>query len=128
MTHIRFHRDTKGRITAFEAQGHSGAAPHGEDVVCAALSALLQAAAFSLEFYDDRVSSQIAPGHLLCTIPEGVSHSEEIHTVLLHTLLAIMNIALLQPQYVTLVIGELPQWQQLWQGDQVLTVLRQVFL
>lgn len=35
---------TDGYISALRVQGHSGTAPHGEDIVCAAVSALAQTA------------------------------------------------------------------------------------
>ena len=37
MTTIRFYRD-KDRLSGFVCQGHSGYAPAGEDIVCAAVS------------------------------------------------------------------------------------------
>ena len=41
MTTVTFHMEGS-RVTGFEARGHSGYAPAGEDIVCAAVSALTQ--------------------------------------------------------------------------------------
>ena len=44
MVRIEVYTDTAGRIHGFAAKGHSGFAPHGQDIVCAAVSVLLQTA------------------------------------------------------------------------------------
>ena len=48
MTTVRFLR-RGGRLYGFEAGGHAGYAPSGEDIVCAAVSALTQTALLGLE-------------------------------------------------------------------------------
>ncbi len=48
-------------ITGFEAKGHAGYADHGEDIVCAAVSALTQTAYLGLAEYvspDTKVSQK----------------------------------------------------------------------
>ena len=47
MTTVRFLR-RGGRLYGFEAGGHAGYAPSGEDIVCAAVSALTQTALLGL--------------------------------------------------------------------------------
>ena len=47
MTTVRFLR-RGGRLYGFEAGGHTGYAPSGEDIVCAAVSALTQTALLGL--------------------------------------------------------------------------------
>ena len=44
MVAVRFRRDSRNRLSSVLSTGHAGAGSHGEDVVCAAVSALLQAA------------------------------------------------------------------------------------
>ena len=41
MTTVTFHTEG-GRFTGFEMQGHSGYAPQGEDIVCAALTSAVR--------------------------------------------------------------------------------------
>lgn len=48
MTLIRLYRDRRGSLTGFSVIGHAGQAPEGEDIVCAAISALSLTAANAL--------------------------------------------------------------------------------
>jgi len=41
MTRITFYTDPDGEITGFRAEGHAGFAEAGEDIVCAAITALI---------------------------------------------------------------------------------------
>ena len=41
-----------GRIVRLHVHGHAGTAPHGQDLVCAAVSALVQTAALGLREFD----------------------------------------------------------------------------
>ena len=49
MVVVRFYRTPKGKLSGFSVTGHSGAGFHGEDVVCAAVSALSVTAVNALE-------------------------------------------------------------------------------
>ncbi|WP_373841483.1 ribosomal-processing cysteine protease Prp [Limosilactobacillus sp.] len=40
MIHASFHCDTNQQITAFKLTGHADSGPYGQDIVCAAVSAL----------------------------------------------------------------------------------------
>ena len=40
MVHLKLWQDNAGRLCAFEANGHSGYAEEGSDIVCAAVSVL----------------------------------------------------------------------------------------
>ncbi len=44
MVEVRIREDSRGRLSSFFASGHAGWAESGEDIVCAAVSTLLQAA------------------------------------------------------------------------------------
>ena len=48
MTTVRF-LERGGRLLGFEARGHAGYAPSGEDIVCAAVSVLTQTALLGLQ-------------------------------------------------------------------------------
>ena len=41
MTYITFYQDSDGVVTGFETRGHAGYAERGEDIICAAISALV---------------------------------------------------------------------------------------
>ena len=47
MTTVTFHSQGS-RIVGFQVEGHSGYAPEGEDIVCAALSSVVQTALLGL--------------------------------------------------------------------------------
>jgi len=49
MIGVRFYLCRSGRLLGFRITGHAGSAPHGEDIVCAGISALAQTAANALE-------------------------------------------------------------------------------
>lgn len=51
MLEVTFFRDSRQRLSSFFAQGHAEFAEHGDDIVCAAISAILQAARLGLETY-----------------------------------------------------------------------------
>jgi uncharacterized protein YsxB (DUF464 family) len=48
LVEVRIRKDSRGRLSSFFTSGHTGSAAYGEDVVCAAVSALLQGAWFGL--------------------------------------------------------------------------------
>ncbi|MEW5766566.1 MAG: ribosomal-processing cysteine protease Prp [bacterium] len=51
MIKVYFDRDAQGRIVAFETKGHALYAEPGRDIVCAAVSALLQNVVVGLKQY-----------------------------------------------------------------------------
>jgi uncharacterized protein YsxB (DUF464 family) len=48
---VVFYRDSRDRLSSIFASGHAGFADSGDDIVCAAVSAILQAARLGLESY-----------------------------------------------------------------------------
>jgi uncharacterized protein YsxB (DUF464 family) len=65
MVRIDIYRDAAGAITGFTASGHANTAPHGQDIVCAGVAALTQAAVLGLERHLRRdISLNIASGKL----------------------------------------------------------------
>ena len=69
-----FYRDRQGAITRFEITGHAGFADRGEDIVCAAVSALGQAAILGLEEVLDLIPEVDLDedGRLICRLPRHV--------------------------------------------------------
>lgn len=62
-----------GRIVGFEAKGHSGYAEHGEDIVCAAVSALTQTAVIGIsELTECPAKTDISDGKLLLKLDHSV--------------------------------------------------------
>ncbi|HEX6987997.1 MAG TPA: ribosomal-processing cysteine protease Prp [Bacillota bacterium] len=74
MIHVLFYREA-GAIVEFWVSGHAGLAPHGQDVLCAAVSALTQATLIGLEeVLGLRVDAEVddADGKLRCRLPAAV--------------------------------------------------------
>ena len=49
MIRVRIERDATGRIQGFDAKGHAGAGPRGNDIVCAAVSVLTDSVFLGLD-------------------------------------------------------------------------------
>ena len=90
MTKIVFQKQGEDFVR-IECKGHTGFAEHGEDVVCAALSALVQGAALGVLRVakvkaEYRVNEE--KGNLLLVIPTGIdSDAKHDCNVILNTLL-----------------------------------------
>ena len=90
-----------GRIQGFRVTGHAGYAEHGQDVVCAAISALAQTAVIALERLTDcEVTAQIREGHLECTVHGGAPVDSVAWVILESIRLGMEDIAALYPDNV----------------------------
>ena len=109
MTIIQILRDpVTRRISGFDAQGHSGFAEHGEDLVCAGISALTLTALLGIEqianlrdfFTHDEQKALIH-----CRIPRDVSAEKaKIAGVILETMrLGLIEIAREYPKFLRLI-------------------------
>lgn len=71
MIQVEIVRNKEGRIAQFSVKGHANAGPHGEDIVCAAVSALTQTALLGLEKHLCRnVFYEVASGRVLARLEE----------------------------------------------------------
>lgn len=87
MTRIKVFR-SGGKITGFEAKGHSGYAEEGSDIVCSAVSALTQTAVGGLlEIAALPVEYSIADGSLWCQLQKLSAHEREKADMILETML-----------------------------------------
>ena len=85
MTAIRILRSDKHRIVDVEVQDHSDYAPHGQDIVCAAISALTQSALLGLgKHLKLQVEYKISPGYLHFNI---AGKENELTDAILETML-----------------------------------------
>ena len=65
MVTVEIFRQEDGKITGFSAQGHSGTAPRGEDIVCAGVSSLTDSAFLGItEYLHRNVISKDSSGKL----------------------------------------------------------------
>ncbi len=72
MVEIHLREDSRGRLSSFSASGHAGWEEDGRDVVCAAVSALLQSAWLGLcEVAHVEVEASRVKGNLELAWPEA---------------------------------------------------------
>lgn len=76
MTRVEFYKTDLG-WHGFKAQGHTGFADHGEDIVCAAVSVLTQTAVLGIKQVlgiDGQVHIDEKKGLLICLLPTDLDH------------------------------------------------------
>lgn len=94
MLEIRFRRDSRQRLSSVLADGHAGWAEDGEDIVCAAASAILQAAWMGLaEHAKVDVSAERDKGRLSLSWPETVRDRDDVVAIVATAELALTQIA-----------------------------------
>lgn len=97
MIKIELQRDSKGQITAFSVTGHAGYAEAGADIVCAAISALTQAALNGLDGYLHRKIDYVCQdGNLEVELKEPPDALSE--AVLVTMTMALADIAAQYPE------------------------------
>lgn len=83
MIRVRVKRDAKG-VARVTVSGHAGSAPKGEDLICAAVSALAQGYFFSLRrLLDIDVDADVKDGYLSLTLPDNLPERTTEHASLL---------------------------------------------
>ena len=94
MVEVRFRRDSRDRLSSVVSKGHAEQAEHGEDVVCAAVSALLQAAWVGLtDVAGVTVTGHRRSGDLLMRWPADARDREDVRAIVATAELAIEQIA-----------------------------------
>lgn len=101
MLEVTFFRDAHKRHCAIAARGHAESAPHGEDLVCAAASAILQAARLGLEEHA-RVNLSVAqrPGELRLRWPVSARSNGAVEAIVATAELSIARLAKQYPKHV----------------------------
>jgi len=94
MLEVRFRRDSRDRLSSVFSTGHAGQGEPGEDLACAAVSALLQAAWVGLtEVAHVAVSGHRRSGDLLMRWPEDARDRDDVRAIVATAELAIEQIA-----------------------------------
>lgn len=102
MLSVVFHRDSRSRLSSIFASGHAAAGEYGEDVVCAAVSGILQAARLGLEGYCKLdVAAVQSPGELSMRIPESARDREAVKAIVATAELSVQQIARQYPGHVS---------------------------
>ena len=103
MLEVTFYRDALGRLSGFRARGHADFEQHGKDIVCAAASAVLQAAHLGLAHYaQSRVAARREPGLLELSWEAGQPDFESVDAIAATAELAIEQIVRRYPKHVRL--------------------------
>jgi uncharacterized protein len=77
MTEITLFR-IRSHAVGFEAEGHTGYAEEGSDIVCAAVSALTQGAAIGLkEVLGLDIALDISEGYMYCMLPKKMTTAQQ---------------------------------------------------
>ena len=98
---MTFRRDSRNRLSSVFAEGHAGWAEPGEDVVCAAASAILQAAWLGLaEHARVTVEGERTAGRLAMRWPEAERDRDDVRAIVATAELAIGQIASQFPKHV----------------------------
>lgn len=103
MLEVTFFRDDHDRFAALTAYGHADFDDYGQDIVCAAVSSILQAARLGLEHYaGGEIEASQDAGELKITWGEGERDRESLQAILTAAELAVMQVARRFPEHVSL--------------------------
>ena len=98
---MTFRRDSRKRLSSVFAEGHAGWAEPGEDVVCAAASAILQAAWLGrAEHARVEGEGERTGGRLAMRWPEAARDRDDVRAIVATAELAIARIAQQFPKHV----------------------------
>lgn len=94
MLRIIFREDSRQRLSSVLARGHAETAPHGEDIACAAASALLQTAWVGLtDVAGVKVSGHRSSGDFLMRWPSESRERADVHAIVATAELGVAEIA-----------------------------------
>jgi len=105
MTSVELFRSRFGQLCGFHAGGHAGYMDYGEDIVCAAISALTQAAILGLtDGLGLDVSYSIEDGDISMQLPEGLTQEQYnyAHIILDTMRLGLLSVSESQPGFLVL--------------------------
>ncbi|WP_334351865.1 ribosomal-processing cysteine protease Prp [Companilactobacillus sp. HBUAS56257] len=82
MIRASFHHDSNDKIDSFLIKGHADSGPYGQDLVCAAVSAVTIGTINNMEKLTEAkpqvVIDEVNGGHLGCQFGKAVSHDTEL--------------------------------------------------
>jgi len=102
---VKFRRDSRQRLSSVFASGHADAAIEGDDLVCAAASAILQAAELGLTVYSNLQQSAVTrkageDASMAFAIPAEAREREDVRAIVRTAELAIEQLARQYPDNV----------------------------
>ena len=101
MVEVTFYRDTEDRLSSVFARGHADFAIQAEDMVCAAVSAILQSLQYGLQAYADiPLDASREEGEMHLRWPEAARDDAAVRAIVTTAELSIERIAEQYPEYV----------------------------
>ncbi len=101
MVTVTFRRDSRNRLSSVFADGHAGWANSGEDIVCAAASAILQAALLGLtRVAGIDVTSDISEARLTMSWPASERDRADVNAIVATAELSMESLAHDFPEHV----------------------------
>jgi uncharacterized protein len=101
MVEVVFFRDSQDRLSSVYAHGHAAFDEHGKDVVCAAVSAILQSLRLGLEAYADvGLDAFQDSGEFQLRWPESVRDDPAVRAIVATAELSLERIAEQYPEEV----------------------------
>ncbi len=101
MLEVVFYRDARKRPAAIAAHGHARGGRYGKDIVCAAASAVLQAARLGLEEHAGlRLDALAEPGEFSLRWPAKTRDDASVKAIVATAELAVREIARQYPRHV----------------------------
>jgi uncharacterized protein len=98
---VIFYRDSRDRLSSVFAHGHAEFAEPGEDIVCAAVSAILQGLRLGLEAYAGLpLDAAQESGELHLRWPEGARDDAAVKAIVTTAELSVEQIASQYPEQV----------------------------
>ena len=88
-TKISVVKDEEGHVVSFESAGHTGLDEHGKDILCAAISTLVQTAALGLnEVLGLSIQVAMRDGYFSCILPDDMDDTQKNQAdIILNTML-----------------------------------------
>lgn len=104
MIRIQVQRDEAGNVQHLSVKGHAGYAEHGEDIVCAAVSAIVQTAMIGLTDEAKLVMQEgiiMRDGLVTITLPKDLQEKGPCANAILNTaVLGLSSVQMAQPGFV----------------------------
>jgi uncharacterized protein YsxB (DUF464 family) len=106
MITVNIERDKNENIVAFFVEGHAEYAPYGEDIVCAAVSAIVQTAVFGLINYLNLYPNiDTKDGCLDCRLDSSIAKDIKVKAILETMLIGLQETATAYAQYLKIIEG-----------------------
>ncbi len=113
MIEVVFQRD-KYRWCSFQSKGHSGYKDSGEDIVCAAISAILQTALLGTQAFDRELSNYIIEDGFLewnLAVNSENKVDLQIQSIITAAALGCLNIAVQYPEFISVKVTGVLGWK-----------------